>query len=442
MRDALRWIGRALLVLTVVVAVVFAAYRIRGPSADQRAALSLLQQDHRPDHGRNAFPLLWFMQYDIPDVDFDMRMAADVAEVSKRLAAGREAIQFEPSAGKLPQPKYDDPSLCHSRENDCLRRVTANPEATRSILKTYARLLLRAQSVEHFDFLWTEFPADWRAPTGFPPTGMAIAQSFWLSSLALQFADGDHTGALDGVCRNANTWRRLHAATNFSVGDMFSIAEGDNAIRLFAEMLAASPADERIPPSCADAFRPIEAADVDRCAELSTELAIGEKMTREISSAKQSYLERVFSWFVFYPQQTDAWRAEQLTLNCGDAASRRLLADKPIEPDAVPHPLWRLECVANSIGCILAEIAAPAYVGSDKRLLDYAAHLRLAATLIWLRESPNASAAPLKERFEQRPANLRSAGHVSGIDPDHHALFVDSLSQVRAQRFELKLSAE
>ncbi|MGH8123016.1 MAG: hypothetical protein ACREPT_09625 [Rudaea sp.] len=260
--------------------------------------------------------------------------------------------------------------------------------------------------------------------------------------MALQFADGDHAGALDGVCRNANTWRRLHAATNSSVGDMMSIPEAGKAIRLFAEMLAASPADERIPPSCADAFRPIEAADVDRCAELSSEFAVSESMTREISSAKQSYLERVFSWFVFDPVQTDAWRAEQLTLHCGEAASRRLLADKVIGPDDVPHPLRRLECIVDVTGCLLAEIAAPAYVDYDKHLLDYAAHLRLAATLLWLRESPNAPAASLKERFEQRPAYLRSTGHVSDIDSDRHVLFVDSLNQVRAQRFELKLSAQ
>ncbi len=439
MRDALRWIGRAILVLIVFVVVVFAAYRIRGPSADQRAALDLLHQDRRPDHGRNAFPLFWFMQYDIPDGDFDVRMAADVAEVSKRLAAGGEALQFEPSAAKLPQPNYDDPSLCQSRENDCLRRVSANPEATRLMLKSYARLLLRAQSVEHFDFLWNEFPEDFRAPTGIYPQ---IAQSFWLSSLALEFADGDHAGALDGVCRNAGTWRRLRGATNFFVGDTVSIADTGRAIRLFAEMLAASPSNETIPPSCTDAFRPVEAADVDRCAELSSGFAISENMTREISSMKQSSLERMFSWFIFDPQQTDAWRAEQLTLYCGEAASHRLLADKPIAPDAVPHPLWRLECIANFSGCVLAEIASPAYIGYDNRILDYAAHLRLAATLVWLRESPNAPAASLKERFEQRPTNLRSAGHVSGFDSEHHVLFVDSLNQVRAQRFELRLSAE
>ncbi len=440
MRNALRWIGRAILALIVVVAVLFAAYRIRGPSVDQRAALDLLQQDRRPPHGRNAFPLFWLMQYDIPDGDFDERMAADVAEVRKRLAAGGEAVRFEPSAVKLPQPNYRDPSLCQSRDSDCLGRVSANPEATRSLLKTYPRLLVRAQSVEHTDFLWTEFPADWRAPTGYPPTGMAIAQSLWLSSLALQFADGDHAGALDGVCRNANTWRRLHAATNSSMGDIMSIAGTDSAIRLFAEMLAAWPTNETIPPSCADAFRPIEAADVDRCADLSIELAIGEKTTRAISSAKQSYLERVFSWFVFDPKQTDALRAEQLTLYCGGAASRRLLADKPIEPAAVPHPLRRLECIANITGCLLAEIAAPGYVDFDRHLLDYAAHLRLAATLIWLHEAHPQSAASLQEDFEHRPAELRSAGHVSGIDSDHRVLYVDSLNQVRAQRFELKLA--
>jgi hypothetical protein len=439
MRDALRWIGRALLVLIVVVAVVFAAYRIRGPSFEQRAALDLLQQDRRPDHGRNAFPLLWFMGYDVADEDLDAHMAVDVAEVRKRLAAGDEAIQFVPSASKLPQPSNDDAGPCQTLENDCLHHVTEKAELTRSTLKTYARLLARAQSLEHADFLWIEFPADYRTPMGMYSV---LPQNLWLSSLALQFVDGDHVGALDGVCRNARTWRRLRAATNSLIGDMVLIRYADGAIRLFGEMLAASSSDEAIPPSCMDAFRPIEAADVDRCAELSTERAVSENVMREISSTRQPYWKRVFSQLIFDPRQTVAWGAEQFTPYCGEAASRRLLADKTIDLNAVPHPLRRLECITSVTGCILTEIATPAYVGYDKRILDYAAHLRLAATLIWLRESPIASAASLKERFEQRPANLRSAGHVSGIDSEHHVLFVDSLNQVRAQRFELKLSAE
>ncbi len=438
MRRILRRIGYALVVLVIVLAVLFAWFRVRGPSAEQRLALDSLQKDRRPAHGHNAFPLLWYMRYDVPDADIDARMPADIEEVSKRLAAGDSGtIPFEPSAPKLPEPKFDDPDLCQTRASDCLGHVTAQPELTRAALGKYARTLARAQAIEQADFLWSDFPADFRAPLDFR---FPVAQHLRLSALALQFRDGDRAGALEGVCRNANAWRRLHGGTNSLIGNMISIVSTDGAIRLFAEMLAALPAGEPIPSACAEAFRPIEASDVDRCAEMAREFAIADNSMASSLRKAHSVWERFVSWTLFDPEQTSASRAEGFASYCGDAAARRMLADKGVDPGSPLKPSRGVGCIENLLGCVLTQIAAPAYVDYDARVLDFLAHIRLGRTMIWLHEVPHTPAS-LQELFEQRPRDARSDGHVSGVDLEHRVIFVESFNQRREKRFELPLSA-
>lgn len=439
MRRMLRWVGRSILLLVLVVAALFGWYRVRGPSADQRAVLALLEQERRPAGGRNAFPALWFLQYDVPESELEARMAADVAEVHKRLAAGGETIQFEPAAERLPLPGADDTALCNGRTRDCLKTVGADPAATRAALDKHARVLEHARAIGHYDHVWAQFPADYRAPmAAYAP----VAQNLWLSSLALEFVDGRHGTALAGACANAGTWRRLRGGTNSLVNDMTSIVFGDRAMRLFAEMLAALPPDEPVPPVCGEAFRPVAAADVDRCTEFAQEIANTRSSMRAAVAAQRTVSDRAIGWLTFDAQQTAALKAEQFAAYCGDAAVRRSLADRAIDAAAIPRPFssWRPECVANVTGCVLSEMTGSAYVKYDERVLDYAAHLRLAATLLWLRQ-PRADHAQLRTRFDQRPAELRSAGHISGIDLDQDVLFVENLDPRREQRFELRLPA-
>jgi len=99
----------------------------------------------------------------------------------------------------------------------------------------------------------------------------------------------------------------------------------------------------------------------------------------------------------------------------------------------------RFECVASAIGCVLAEIAAPAHLQYDQRALDFAAHLRLAATLLWLRDAPAGVSAT--QRFESRGEALRSGHRNSGVDAATGLLFVENLYTSRETRFELPLAA-
>lgn len=67
-----------------------------------------------------------------------------------------------------------------------------------------------------------------------------------------------------------------------------------------------------------------------------------------------------------------------------------------------------------------------------------AAHLRLAATLIWLRETRD-DPGELVERFASRPAHLRSGERASGISEDGRSIWVDNLHARHSARFSLAL---
>jgi hypothetical protein len=436
MRRILRVVVIGMLALMVVVGALFSWYRMRGPSASERAALDRLERVQRPAQGRNAFPLLWFLARDIPDSAIDTQMAADVETVRKRLATADVVLYIGPSGTVLPQPDWDDPALCTRRETECLALVAAKRDQTRAALAKYERMLARAQSLEQADFLWTDFPLDFRAPDA-GITASVQAQNLWLSSLALQFLDGDHRGALDGVCRNAKTWRRLRASTNSMISDFVSIVLVDRSVRLFADMLAAAP-EQPTPTSCSEAFRPIETADVDRCAELGAEVEMGRNMFQPALLAQQSYWERISVAATVDVEQTAALKAEQFSLYCGETAQRRMLADQHVDPSPLQHSIWRMECIANVAGCVLGEMGVDAYVPYDARILDYLAHVRLAATLLWLHQPP-LTAASLGDKVAQLPAELRSAHHPSGIDTGKRVLFVKNWDPHREEMFELPL---
>jgi hypothetical protein len=433
MKRILRWIGVCLLALIVVIVAVFTVYRLRGPSSAQREALALLQKDYRPVQGVNAFPLLWFMRYDVPEDQLDARMAADVEAVRRRLAAGEIVTSQESGASPLAEPPIDRADVCEIRAPDCLAKVAANTAAVRTLLASHSVTLARARKFARSDYYWNEFPADHRFIVFASP---GDAQRLWLSAFALQYVEGDHAGALAATCSNLSAWRRMAPGTNSLLGRMLAISHGDGGIRLIADMLAGLRAGETVPAECAAALQPITAADVDRCAQMAGEFAFtaNELSQTAVENVRKPWWDRAQVWLFFDERQSAAWRAEDFAAYCGKRAIARMLIDEPARSERARPITQRLECVSSLIGCVLADIAAPAYADYDARTLDFAAHLRLAATLLWLREHPE---GPVSERFERRPESLRSAKHASGVDESLGMLYVDNLHTRPEARFEL-----
>jgi hypothetical protein len=107
-------------------------------------------------------------------------------------------------------------------------------------------------------------------------------------------------------------------------------------------------------------------------------------------------------------------------------------------PERPPLQIGWFDCQANKVGCILTQIAAPAFNEYEARLLDSAAHLRLAATLAWLHENSD-DTRPLAIRFDERPVQLRSGTRATGVSDDGRSLWVENLYQKRDRRFSLPL---
>ena len=120
------------------------------------------------------------------------------------------------------------------------------------------------------------------------------------------------------------------------------------------------------------------------------------------------------------------------------AAYRLLLADTLPESNRMAADRIDLGCVSNAVGCYMMKLSPPLrFAVYDQLVLDYTAHLRLAAALRWLRTDPEVGSWP--GRFARCPKALRSNGHVSGIDAERGQLYVDNPHTERAARFSLPL---
>jgi hypothetical protein len=374
------------------------------------------------------------MRYAVPADQLDARMAVDVTAVRKRLDAGEFVTDYATEAPPLVEPAIDKAALCEIRASGCLAMIAAHAEAVRPIIAAHPILLSRARAFEHADYYWNEFPADYHSALfAFP----SDAQRLWLSAFALQYVDGDQAGALAATCSNLGAWRRMSHGTNSLLGAMLTISHGDGAMHLYADMLAGLRADEPVPAECSAALQPIVAVDVDRCAQMAGEFAFSASvMRRAPGHAAESWWDRAQRWIFFEERQSEAWRAENLAAYCGEPVAERMLADQPASSEPARPATRRLECVSSLVGCILADIATPMYVDYDRRTLDFAAHLRLAATLLWLRDQSDGT---LSERFERRPDAQRSARHASGIEASRGMMYVDNFHTQREARFELPL---
>jgi hypothetical protein len=437
MRETLRWIGYLVLAALVTVSIVFAFFRIRGPSQKQRAALALMEKDYRPKEGRNAFPLMWYLEYDVPESEIATRFAAEVAFVHARLDADTMPVPYNAQANKLSETAGDKSRLCELRAGDCLAKVTADPGAMRAIVATYPVIRARDAAFEATDYDWNDFQPDVRAVIAAVPL---VAQRVWLSAYALEYADGNRGAALTDTCSNLDAWRRIHRGANSLIGSMIAIASTDGAMRLFADMLATLPPGEPVPDACAHALRPIEAADVDRCAEMAAEFAMSQNAIDFELAASESPTRtaptRFGFWVMFDKPQWKAWVAEQYAYYCEEPPTRAL-ADVPRPPFS--RGLTRqLECISSIGSCVTQDVAISAYDQYDARTLDYAAHLRLAAAVLWLHDA--AGDAPLEQRFDARPVAMRSGTRASGYDAATATLFVDNLYTGREPRFALAVA--
>jgi hypothetical protein len=397
---SLAWVALGLVVFG---SCVFAWGRLRPPTTEQQRALTLLQQDLKPTHGRNANPWLWFMGFDVPADRVDAAYEKEHQRLLALAATYRAGnVPVEPMTGpqtdfpKLPaMSSAERNALCKMREADCLTKVRAHSEDLRALLTRHEQLLNRDKALRGFDYVWSDMPAGPYVPI--PPFGTGMG--LWQTSIALNFIDGKQAQAIDEACTQVSTMRRLHAHANSLVATMVFAARLRGSVRLFTELLAEFPAGDALPASCADAFAPVTVEDVDLCSSMQEEFVLVAAPELYERSEPARWYEN-WSWSAKLTQRLMATDYGAL---CEPTLARRLLADERVDVARDPPRIDLFDLFADSAGAILSQIPLPLLNGYIARQQDVAATLRMGALMMWLRESRDGDTS-LQQRITRRPS--------------------------------------
>ena len=415
----LKWLAIALAVLVLGVAAVWLASRAVGPSAVERQALAMIDAPPAPV-GRDGYAALYAVGHDVPPAEQARVLAEDVRRFSAQspkldgpAPAWSSALQQLPELGG---PREGDPDWCSLRKSDCLERVRAAPQAYAGLLERNAALLDRAAALAEWDHFRSPFPARFDTPLpAYQPLTRLLTRDAW------RFANGDVDGALAGACAGVSQGRKLIAGGDSLIGSMVGAALVNANANLLATMLAELPHDHPLPAQCDAAFQlPFATADGACRAMLAegrfTTGALRTGLTTAMATEAASRGLPVWGIRMFLdPERTAARMAPKFAWYCGEQARELIAQDRPLRDPTPPPSPWSLACASNPVGCILADIAAPAYADYALRLQDADARLRTISALLWLRERGGAIDAAA---LAQVPAWMQSPSRPLRLDAD------------------------
>lgn len=392
-----KWAKRfAAAVLALVLAAVglWTVSRLMGPTDAQEAALATMREPVPPVR-RNAFPALWLMPYDVPAAQREGVFAEDL----RRLRAVRPplpavssdqvdaAAYVSVAATRFPTPAMpteDSERFCRGHEA-CLAKVEADPVGYAALVERHAALLDRVETLHAYDGLRHSFGL--RVDMPFPPYQNG---NLARTRHALWFVQGRRTEAFEGVCRSISTWRRIGANSDNLIARMIGTAYGGQTYpALFLEMLARTPRDVPLPAACAEAFAPTAAIESSLCLAMRGEFAYQASAVdfierSEVASTTGMSVPDPLLPLVHDPETTLGNSAETLGHFCRPEVERDMRADL-LMPMPAPPGVWRLQCAANALGCVLGDIAFPDFETYAGRVLDANAHLRLIAEVLRMR---------------------------------------------------------
>lgn len=423
----LRAAAKSLAVLLVVVigglCLLYLASRLSGPSQEEREALA--QLDAPPmQEGHNGFAELYAVDLDLPAAERAALLDADVAAFAASPEPGTDAVaagtpRWRSRRDQMPsldRGQADDPAWCQLRERDCLTRVRASPEAYSGMLARQAALLDRIEALSAYDRFTSPFPRRMDAPLT-----QYGKMSYLLTRNAGRYVAGETDQALAGTCSGIAQGKVLVEEGDSLLASMV----GANLIRahvdLLAAMLAELPRDQPLPATCDDILAaPLRTQDAF-CHVMKSEGRLVVTGPRTMATTmKGEGIEAALDRMFFDAERSAARMAPIFTWSCGDRAAQLIAADAPlVNPPAAPSP-WSLACVSNITGCILTDIAAPAYTDYGLRFQDSEAQLRTLSALLWLRARPGPidadalAALPVDMTSAARPLRLDAEGATLG----------------------------
>lgn len=344
----------------------------RQETATAAEALRLLQGT--PPKGDSAgADAAWLVAYDIPD-------AAERRQIMAKLGnhlPKDEALPAELNNGELKCTMADE-----KRSAGCLSTVRAHRETFQAGVKKHAMLLANADRLADYPDL--DFAMDKGLSAILPPMLSVIAAQ--TAPAALNWVNGKREAALNRVCRNIRTGRKLLRAGNTMLTPMLGAAAIRKNTQLAAEMLAEEPSwAGRLPESCDAAFAPFPAGEPNVCAaqqgeyrniahEINVLAKAGALLDTVGLEGKEPPVVRqskLFSIVAYSEPHTNALVAQSMTQACTPETLRAIAADTKLPPQPKAGERWnRPACWHNLAGCQLAAIATPDNNAYSARLQD------------------------------------------------------------------------
>ncbi|HDS1216070.1 TPA: hypothetical protein QEF70_002537 [Stenotrophomonas maltophilia] len=414
MLKILRGLGWALAGLLVLAIVVWCASRM-WPVPESRLQAQQRLQARLPADGRNGFALLWTLAFD--DLDPGQRDQALARDVQRWEADPR-------GKGARPQLAEDHVELrsrpsasCRPTASDCLAQVRADPQRFVDAHAGHQQLHARLDQLADADHFVSPFrPKGEGILVPMPTYGLVIDAT---SARALAYLQGDIDGALRGSCRGLQLGRRLVTGGSYLVESIIGASLVQANAQLLADMLVELPADQPLPAECEQAMKPMRAAEQSLCRAMQGEYA----MSR---AAIETSAQEFGGVLVLDRRSTLARVAGNLGWACGAAAMTALEADRPLPVPAPPQ--HDFGCLSNIMGCVLADIAGPAYPAYSSRPQDAAAMVRLIGAQRWLRQQAEDPVDALK----RLPAQFRSQVRAPQLSADGRRLQVPRRSAPRS----------
>lgn len=440
-KRVLGWSLLAVAGVFFVLAVLWLTARYSGLSDEQRDALAIMQLP--PAEGENAFPLLWLLQYDVPEEDMAKVMAKDVQRFSRQpIGANFDDDRWgETSAADeyafLGLNAEQAQLICRGGHSDCLDRVRQNQQAVADLISDRQDLLRRLDKLRSTDYYRSSFPPRLDMPLpAFQPAFFSATQH------ALWFVEGRVDEALAGVCQDIATWRRLASGADSLIVQMIGIAYSSDANgRLMAQMLAELPLDQPLPQVCAIALAAPADEELSLCNALRGEYAfMAGSIDFVLGANPDDYWHRLIEPLVLNRETFLVDQARALEPACREATKQAIAADqRDVSLTGVDTGLLRWRCVDNIAGCVLLQIGQPHYSDYLARVQDHAARLRLLATLAWLRDQPEISIDNLGQRLAQRPDWMQSPTREITLGPGGKTLQIQAFESSRGEVLELPL---
>lgn len=441
MRKVVRWFATIVGCLLLLTMLLYGVASLRGPTDEQKSALALLQ-DPGPPAGKNGFALVWLLKYDIPDAEREAVLAQDVQQFAQRpLQQSDIAHHFTSVAeGRYPktQSGSDGSPYCKWREEGCLAKVRADTAAYARLITADAAILARAESLANYGYVRNTFPPRLDMPV---PAYHQLA--YPLAKHAYTFVSGDTDAALDGVCRDATTARRLIGSGDNLITSMIGAAMLEGNSTLLADMLAELPADYVLPSSCPRAFAPAAPEEFSACPAMRGEARFMFAGMRQIRAGyqDQGFLQGALPLLFFDAEKTIARMAPRQAWYCTQPVLTAVARDVPTPSPPATESMREtpLQCFDNIAGCILSDIAATDLTTYQHRLQDARMRLMTVGTLLWLRDHPADEA--MTQRLAQAPEMLRSDRRPVALTKDGKAVSIPLFDTRHAQQWSVPLPA-